>query len=86
MVMVLKPRRTRGWWPIWGWAVIHNVWAAGRNQEMLSEASRRTRRGHPIVVTTLSVGLLAHLMGWLGKLDPLTWLGSVVVKIRGRNG
>lgn len=86
MVMMPEPRRTRGWWPIWVYVAAHNTWAAGRNREMLSEAARRNRRGHPVVVTTLSVGLLAYLMGWLGKLDPLTWLGRVVVKIRGRHG
>jgi len=34
-------QRTRGWWVIWVWVVLHNIWAAGRRTEMLSQAARR---------------------------------------------
>lgn len=81
-----EPRRTRGWWPIWAYVVAHNIWAAGRNQEMLSQAAARTRRAHPVIVPIAGLVLYAHLMGWLGRCDPLYWLGAAALKVRGPRG
>jgi len=75
----LQPRSTRGWWVIFGLAAAHNVWAAGSGREMLSEAARRHRRVHPVLVPAVALGLVAHLMGWLDhRVDPLYRLGEAV--------
>lgn len=76
-------RRTRGWSMIWGFVITHNVWAAGRGHEMLSQAAQRQSRAHPVLVPVLAFGLYAHLMGWLGPYDPISKLGDLVEKFRG---
>lgn len=77
-------RRTLGWWPIWVWAVVHNVVAARTRREMLSHACSRCRREHPVVVPLAALILLGHLMGWLGRADPLTWVGGGLERILSR--
>lgn len=73
----------RGWLAIAGVAAIHNIIQAGRGKELLSEAARRWRRRHPILVPVLSLGLWAHLMGWLPRwMDPLYMLGVVAESLR----
>jgi hypothetical protein len=71
-------QRTRGWWVIWVWVVLHNIWAAGRRTEMLSQAARRHKVAHPVLVPAFALGMTAHLMGWLGHADPLWHLGELV--------
>ena len=73
------------WWPIWAYVAAHNVWAAGRGNEMLSQAAQRHRLAHPGLVPALALGLTAHLMGWLGHLDPLTYLGDLAERRLGHH-
>lgn len=77
-----EPQRTRGWALLWAYVIAHNVWAAGRGREMLSEAARRHRRQRPLLVVTAAGLLYAHLMGWLGSRDPLFWLGTQAERLR----
>lgn len=65
-----------GWVAILGFAATHNIWAAGRGKEMLSAAARRHRVARPLLVPAATLGLWAHLMGWLpSQADPLHQLG-----------
>ncbi len=75
-----KPRMTSadyGWAAIISFAVVHNVVAAGRRREMLSQACVRHRHDHPVIVPAIGVTLLAHLVGvapWWA--DPLHLVGA----------
>lgn len=72
------PRRTRGWWPIWAYVIIHNLAAAATNREYLSQACARVRRQHPVLVPVFAFALIGHLMDWLGDFDVFTWAGDVI--------
>lgn len=67
----------KGWAIIIGFALAHNVVAAGRRQEMLSQACVRHRHDHPVIVPAVGITLLAHLTGvapWWA--DPLHLVGA----------
>jgi hypothetical protein len=78
----MSDRRTKGWHLLWSLVIAHNVWAAGSGRELLSEAARRHRQRRPVVVAGLAGLLYAHLMGWLGKHDPLFLLGQQAERMR----
>lgn len=75
-------RRTRGWQLLWAYVLVHNIWAVIRGHEMLSQTAKRQREAHPLLVPVLAGMLLAHLMGWLGRGDPISWVGVAVERRR----
>lgn len=72
---------TWGWWPIWVYVTAHNIAVSGR-REYLSNAAQRHRRAHPVLVPLAWFLLVAHLMGWLGRLDPVSWSWSQLERVR----
>lgn len=73
---------TPGWVTILGFAAAYNVVQAGRRRELLSEACRRHRRNHPVLIPLAALGLWAHLMGWLDhRIDPLYQLGVAAERL-----
>ncbi|QDH91873.1 hypothetical protein SEA_PHRAPPUCCINO_198 [Mycobacterium phage Phrappuccino] len=71
------PRRTPGWAALWFYVVVHNLWAIRGGREQLSQAAKRNRTTHPVLIPTFAFMMLAHLMGWLGKGDPIYWVGML---------
>jgi hypothetical protein len=65
-----------GWLAIGALVVVHNVVAAGRRREMLCDSYRRHVRQHPLIVAAATAGLVAHLYGRLGPLDPFRVSGD----------
>lgn len=67
--------RCRGWLIIWTFVAVHNIWATGRRQPLLSDAAKAYHTRRPVLSTALAAGLLLHLSGRWPRYDPIHWLG-----------
>ena len=62
----------RGWVVLAAYVVGHNVCAAGRGDEMLSEACDRYLKSHPVLTTAVVAAVALHLVNALPPfVDPL---------------
>lgn len=62
----------RGWIGIAVYVAVHNVRAAGRGDEMLSQACDRYLKSHPVLTTAVVAAVALHLVNALpAQLDPL---------------
>lgn len=55
----------RGWIGIAVYVAVHNVRAAGRGDEMLSEACDRYLKSHPVLTTAVVAAVALHLINAL---------------------
>lgn len=65
-------RADRGWLVLGAYVVAHNIRAAGRGDEMLSEACDRYLKSHPVLTTSVVALVSLHLVNALPPFaDPL---------------
>lgn len=65
-------KATPGWAAIGVFVIGHNVIAAGRGDEMLSEACDRYLKSHPVLTTSVVAAVALHLINALpARLDVL---------------